>query len=246
MRILVRLTSSSRHVFLPYSYPEFVQALIYKFLPENRAGQLHEEGFPYEKRRFKLFTYSRLQGKLERREPKKGLYFFPPVEFKVGSPVDWILQGLAEGLLKEGVIQLGQSEMQVDSIAVETPKNFSDSVKIKMLSPVTVYSTFHKPDGKKLTHYYTPFDAEFSELITRNLQKKYEVLYKKKCEETLRITPLFRHNRERILTYKKTIIKAWDGSYQLEGNPELIHISYQTGLGSKNSQGFGMWGAVDH
>ncbi|GAI77595.1 unnamed protein product [marine sediment metagenome] len=37
-----------------------------------------------------------------------------------------------------------------------------------------------------------------------------------------------------------TPIKAWLGTYQIHGKPELISLAYDTGLGSKNSQGFGM------
>lgn len=36
-------------------------------------------------------------------------------------------------------------------------------------------------------------------------------------------------------------IKAWLGIYRLQGEPELISLAYDTGFGSKNSQGFGMF-----
>jgi len=31
------------------------------------------------------------------------------------------------------------------------------------------------------------------------------------------------------------------GIYEIKGNPEVIVLSYDTGLGAKNSQGFGCW-----
>ena len=31
------------------------------------------------------------------------------------------------------------------------------------------------------------------------------------------------------------------GSYVLESEPQILELSYYTGLASKNSQGFGMW-----
>jgi len=31
------------------------------------------------------------------------------------------------------------------------------------------------------------------------------------------------------------------GIYELKGNPELIRIGYEAGIGSKNCQGFGMF-----
>jgi len=35
-----------------------------------------------------------------------------------------------------------------------------------------------------------------------------------------------------------TPIKAWPGTYQIHGKPELISLAYDTGLGSKNAQEF--------
>lgn len=50
-----------------------------------------------------------------------------------------------------------------------------------------------------------------------------------------------------IIKYKGTVIKGYSGDFILKGNPELIKLAYDTGLGSKNSQGFGcievMWKA---
>ncbi|MDN5332516.1 MAG: CRISPR-associated endoribonuclease Cas6 [Tepidanaerobacteraceae bacterium] len=39
--------------------------------------------------------------------------------------------------------------------------------------------------------------------------------------------------------YKDVIIKGWMGVYILKGDPVLLKIAYDAGLGSKNSQGFG-------
>jgi CRISPR-associated endoribonuclease Cas6 len=51
---------------------------------------------------------------------------------------------------------------------------------------------------------------------------------------------------EKIIKYTPkggsyTLIKGWMGVYKLEGNSQLIHIGYDTGIGSKNCQGFGMF-----
>lgn len=52
-----------------------------------------------------------------------------------------------------------------------------DDVTIRMLSPVTIYSTLFSANGKKKTYYYSPFEKEFSQLIRANILKKYEALY---------------------------------------------------------------------
>ncbi|RKX92249.1 MAG: CRISPR-associated endoribonuclease Cas6, partial [Spirochaetes bacterium] len=41
-----------------------------------------------------------------------------------------------------------------------------------------------------------------------------------------------------------TIIKGWTGTFVLNGNRKILKLAYYTGLGSKNSQGFGMFEVV--
>lgn len=42
------------------------------------------------------------------------------------------------------------------------------------------------------------------------------------------------------MLFKGTVIKGWTGLYELSLPEPLFQIAYDTGLGSKNSQGFGM------
>jgi len=244
MRISIEFDLADSEAFFPYNYPEYIQAMVYNCLPEKEAERLHDRGFLYQKRSFKLFTFSRLLGKLNRNFRGPGLQFRAPIRLQIASPVEWILQGVAEYLIRIGRVNIGRNELVVKSVAVHKKPPFREQMKIRMLSPMTIYSTFTKPDGKKLTHYYTPYDKEFSQLMTRNIQKKIELIYKCTSTGEIQITSLTNRNRERIVKYKGFVIKAWDGKYLLEGDPELMEVAYETGLGSKNSQGFGMWEAL--
>ncbi|MFN7181678.1 MAG: CRISPR-associated endoribonuclease Cas6 [Planctomycetota bacterium] len=47
-----------------------------------------------------------------------------------------------------------------------------DKVVVKMLSPITIYSTLTKRDGSKKTYYYNPFENEFGQLIRDSGVKK--------------------------------------------------------------------------
>jgi len=42
-----------------------------------------------------------------------------------------------------------------------------------------------------------------------------------------------------------TIIEGWFGDFLLHGAPELLDLLYQTGLGAKNSEGYGMIDLLD-
>ena len=128
---------------------------------------------------------------------------------------------------------------------MKPPDINSESIKTKAISPIEVHSTLSKGDGKKKTYYYTPFEKEFPELINLNIKKKWKAFHKEDCTFDLNIKPLFSGNKfERIQYFGagefSTLVKAWAGFYRLEGQTEILKFAIDAGLGSRNSQGFGM------
>ncbi len=242
MRIKISL-SLKDYLFLDFQYPLQLRALIYSLLPEDYATYLHDTGFMYEKRKFKLFTFSRLFGQRVSSSNKNGkpLIFKNEVHFYLASPITKILEYVANNSMKRAELRLKNQRLWLKAIEVATEPIFSERVKIKMLSPMAIRSTFMTGEGKKKSYYYNPQEEEFSELMRKNLEKKYLLVYKQDIEGRLKITPLG-HGKERIIKGDRGfIIKAWDGFYELQGTPELIQLSYSTGLGEKNSLGLGMW-----
>ena len=241
MRIEINL-SAETPLILPKSHNHLLQGFIYSLLDPLLRKRLHKEGYPYEKRRFKLFTFSRLLGKVKMF--KEYFQFNPPLKLIISSPKDEILQSLAEGLLKSPEVILGKNTVYIDSINVAARPSFNHKVTIKMLSPITIRSTLYGADGSKKSYYYSPFEKEFCRLIKENLRKKYKIVFNKNLGHDFefsikpqKVPP----SSEKIIIYKGTVIKAWMGIYEIKGNPEVIALSYDTGLGAKNSQGFGCW-----
>jgi CRISPR-associated endoribonuclease Cas6 len=254
LRIKVTLISQEK-VSLPKSYNHILQGFIYRHLLDPVLRKfLHNQGFTYEKRKFKLFTFSRLLGKFNCLED--GFEFIPPVELIISSPKNEILQSLVEGFFKKEEILLDKNRVFIESISLMPKINFDKEVIIKMLSPVTVYSTLQKSDGSKKTYYYSPFEEEFNKMIRENLRKKYEANFLEKPDDfDFEISPFkVKPQDEKIIIYDKksksqskpTVIKAWMGLYKLKGEPNLIQLSYDCGLGSKNSLGFGCWDVVEY
>lgn len=252
MRVEISIQAQGS-VTVPYSYNHIVQGFIYMLLDPVLRRTLHEEGYAYEKRKFRLFTFSRLMGKFRARD--NSLEFSPPVKLHVSSPKSDILRSLTEGLFKKDKFALGSNDVFVESINVLAKPDFKDFPVIKILSPMTVYSTLTKADGAKKTYYYSPFEKEFGLLIKNNLLKKYEAAFNKNPEgKDFSIVPYkVRPSDEKVILYarhrdsqvKPTVIKAWMGLYKIEGDRELVELAYDAGLGSKNSQGFGCWEVYD-
>jgi len=77
-------------------------------------------------------------------------------------------------------------------------------------------------------------------LIVENLNKKYRTLKGEDATFLGSVKPfkVSSHN-QRIIIYEGTVIKCWDGAYELSLPPELFSLAFEAGLGAKNSQGFG-------
>jgi len=287
LRIKITLEHpEGKETTFPLYYNHTLQGFIYHHLSLALANFLHKKGYSLGKRKFKLFTFSRLFGKFRINPKEEKITFSGPVSFYLSSPLKKVIEECAENLIKSPDIYLSKNPLIIKSIEVFPSISSQSDVTIRMLSPLTVYSTLFSASGKKKTYYYSPMEEEFSQSVKANILKKYqalqEALYGEKfpspyCEIPqrkeldsfqFRISPLkLNKNSEKIIKYipssnyytlaknsspsnrefratlsgSYTLIKAWLGTYRIQGDSELISLAYDAGLGSKNSQGFGMF-----
>src|SRR5690554_6596015 len=127
--------------------------MIYHSMDREFAEFLHDQGYEVGKRKFKLFSFSRLLGQYKIMGSE--ILFAPPVRLVISSPIKEFCQYLLNGLLSQGSIRLGQNEVKVEKVSVSSPEAQSE-IKVRLLSPVVAYSTFLKPEGGKYTCYFQP------------------------------------------------------------------------------------------
>jgi CRISPR-associated endoribonuclease Cas6 len=233
---------------LPANYNHLVQAMIYTNISEKLAEFLHDHGFPFEKRQFKLFTFSRLLGRYRIKKNGSGksqIVFSSNVCFYLSSPFEMILQEFANRMVSGMPVFLGNNRLFVESVQVLLPPVFNGKItKIKMLSPMTIRSTLRQGDGSAKTHYYSPKEKEFPRLIRENVLKKYYAFSGEIPSETeFLVTPYLFSVKKNLhhMSYKGFMIDAYNGIYTMEGSRELKQFAYDAGLGERNSQGFGMF-----
>jgi len=236
-------------VSIPVQYGHLLQGLIYRQMdnPVLRS-YLHEHSFALGKRRFKLFTFSRLLGQTATYDQAAGrLVLTPPLRLVICSPVPFILKELGTGFLRQGRVRLGDVFLEVKEMATAATRLTGQTIRVRMLSPLVVYSTF-PGDGRKYTYYYSPFEPRFTELVANNLAKKHLLFYGQQARtEEFTIRPARVRDRDlKVTYYKDTVIKGWMGEYELSGDPELLQLALDAGLGSKNSQGYGCCALVEH
>ncbi|MBE3557397.1 MAG: CRISPR-associated endoribonuclease Cas6 [Firmicutes bacterium] len=243
LRILLTL-QAEKPIVLPIHHMYMLQGLIYRHLSDPALRALtHDHGFGATYPHMKLFTFSRLMGKVRLSEDKRHFLFEPPVNWVISSASqDWI-SDLAETLLKTQVLTLADQAVQVSELSFRSWEKRWSHVQIGMLSPLTTYRTEVSESGKRFTHYISPWGQDFLPLIRQNLARKAKALG---CDCTpdevnFTVTPIgdATSEREKILMFKNTPIHGWVGSYRLSGDPFFIRLAYDSGLGGKNSEGFG-------
>ena len=229
-------------------YNSILQGFIYNHLDRAVACWLHDRGMPFGKRKFRFFTFSRLLGRY--RIEDSAIEFTGPVKFHIGSVHEEILRSLVEHLLTGPTVQLANASCEVRSIEVESLPKISRPMRVRAISPITTYSTLNTADGRRKTYYYAPFERDWEEKLLENLKRKARALgwsdVKLVGLEEAHIRPVKVDNRNlRIVNYRDTVIKAWTGIYELDLPEPFFLLAYDSGLGSKNPQGFGMVEVVD-
>ncbi|OAA83845.1 CRISPR-associated endoribonuclease Cas6 [Clostridium ljungdahlii] len=239
MRIIITF-EFNKPLVLNIQYNHIIQAVLLNWLnDENYQRFIHDTGYEIGNRRYKLYTFSRLQGRFHIDLGQGTITYYNEAKLEVASQDDKFLNYLVNGVIIKDNVKIGNNIVHIKNIRCINYILDSGS-KVYTKSPITVYSTFKILDKKK-TYYYSPFENEFSKLIRENLIKKYEAMYNK-CPEDDSFEISYVKNsklKEKVVIYKDTVIKGWVGEFVLNGSKELINIGYNSGLGSKNSQGFG-------
>lgn len=234
----VELNMEFDELNLPIHYNHILQAVILKWInDENYAKFIHDKGYEFNNRRYKLYTFSRLEGKFNIDKVTKRIIYKDGAKLCVSSVDDGFLSYIVENYIENGFVNILGKEVVIKNIRYINPELKSGRFITK--SPITVYSTFEK-EGKKKTYYYNPLEKDFNELVKRNLLYKYSSYNDGKTfEGEIKITPVKHTLKENIVLYKGTVIKGWSGEFKIEAPKEILEIAYGAGLGSKNSQGFG-------
>lgn len=227
---------------LPRHYQSALQGMVYAMIGDKKIQKfLHDEGFAWEKRRFKPLVFSWLQGKYLLQDGL--IHFESPVDLYLSTSWEPLVRALSYSLVADSLNLSGHS-LTVDRLEMIPEPRFSDDdLIVRTLSPITMYSTLHTPEGRKITHYYDVRDREFSELIRKNLVKKAHAMYDLDLQDCpFSLEPIGRVDprQQKSIRYRNFLIKAWHGTFRMQGDKDMKRVAYQVGVGGKNTQGFGM------
>jgi len=241
MRLRIEFEPVSSSAFLDGRFPRHFQAAIYAALDPELAQLLHNRGFPIDKRAMKMIVFSDVAFRHSPTPMDGGLRFQGPATIVVASPMPEIIGSYATSLLKNGQFRVGSNLFNVIAVKVDDSKVKGESVMVRTLSPIVAYSTLLRPDGRKYTCYFQPGESDFARLVAENLARKYRVVFGREPESPLQLD-VHRCGRMVIRNFKGTVVKGWHCVLNLRGPSDLLTLALDSGLGSKNSQG---WGCVE-
>ena len=227
-------------VTLPLSYHGMVQGAVYHALavaPEY-SSFLHDDGFHYGQRSYKLFTFSLLEGPHRVRERR--ITFPGPVSLEVRSPSADFCRTFFAAMQEDRTLRLGENRLSVTDFSVTDRRVREESVRVRMRSPLCLSQTVSE-GAKKATTYLSPQDEEFPALLQENFRRKYMAAFGQEPVTGISVETLG-GIRKYVTRFQQNIyVTAWFGAFRLRGEQDNLDFLYQTGLGSRNSQGFGMF-----
>ncbi len=224
---------------LPIAHKYQVQGLIYSMLSSSRAycDFIHNEGYALGEKKFKLFTFGNLYGKyiIE----NKHIVFLNEFSLEIRSPNSEFINAIIQYASSNRQCVLCGNDIYLKNFFVKNKVIFENEIEIKTFSPITTYKTLD--NGKTL--YYPPNESEFYDSIIKNAVNKLLSYGISAGESDIELTPMceFTEKNKTVTLYKDTYINAWSGKFVLKASPQILSFLYDTGLGSKNSQGFGMF-----
>lgn len=232
--------SFNNELTVPIDYNYILHEMILNCMgKEGYETLVHDKRYEYKSRSYKLFTFSKLFGKFEMDKENSTITYFDRANFTVSSPDYTFLNYLINRVLKNPNFKIGWNDIKIKKIENFHAK-LGSSETIYTKSPIVAYKTLEN-DKRRKTLYYSPYEEEFQEILRENLINKYKAIYGCKPEDDeFKINVLeTKKPKSSSINYQGHIIKGWNGEFLIEGSSELLQIAYDTGLGLKNSQGFG-------
>ncbi len=254
MRFRLKLTVD-KYAFgslLPLNYQYEQSAVIYKILSKSDAAYsewLHENGFQFRDKQFKLFTFACLHIPKLKRQGDFIQILCDTIEWDISFLPERSTQNFISGLFQQQTFKLGNVDTKVQftvkNIDLLPSPEFSETMKFKTLSSICLASM--RPEGGLA--YISPDDSGALELIRSNLLMKYKAftgedfpLNDFHFEFKVLSKPESKLITIKANTPEQSKVRGYKCQFQLTAPVELMKIAYESGIGGKGSLGFGMIG----
>ncbi len=231
MRSLIHLISEDDAV-IPINYQHALSSALYSFIrsanPDLSSSLHHSQDF-------KFFNFSMMKvPKPAIKGPEIHLKKGTHVMFNFSSPAGDILEATISGMLSKGAMEILGSRFIIENIEITHTPEFSSKARFRTLSPI--YIDLVKEDGRRWD--LMPTDPEWKARIEDNSRKKYAHYFGKEYKGDFDIAEIRKMSTKRI-NIGGQWWRASHVEFLLKANPDMLKFLWDTGMGSRNSQGFG-------
>lgn len=219
---------------IPFSYHHYLQGMIYHAIEDSSSVALHDQGIG--ESNYKYFTFSELKGPYI--NSGKGIRFTKPAYLYITSASASMLNHLYIEFMENPKVRIGRNTFNIigiEPINDDVIFNENNHYVLRTLSPITCYKT----DRKGYTTYFDARSSDFEDSIISNLQKKFKALFESDDDEFIEFIDI-RKIKEVKVKYKNVLYVAYNLEMEAKISDEYLRLLLHSGLGAKNSAGFGM------
>lgn len=252
MRLKLTFEQTKPNQLIPVNYQYYISSFIYKTIQQASSGHaqwLHDSAFSLGNKKFKLFTFSRLNLHRFALEKKYFRLLSETIELKVSLFLEETLTNFVKGLFLGSSMEIHglgiKSFFSVKFIESIPEPEYTGEMTFKTDSPIFLSK---KIDGISGAVYLKPGDEDYTEYFIRNLEEKY-ASYLSYCGkpsngESVRYVQILTPAKLNGITIKEgtpeeTNLKAYHYTFRISAPDDLLRLAYSAGFGSKNSMGFG-------
>ena len=217
------------------AYQELIQGIIFSLISKNELGKkYHDEGYRYDKKVFKCFTFSNLLGKFTIKDKK--IIFNEYFAFYIASQDEAFIEAIYTTLISNQYLFFGKTAVEIVGVELIKDRIFKGTklITLNTLSPVLVYSTTNN-----YSTYYKLSDVKAQEYILKNIEDKAKA-YGYPIDEIIFNIKEVHNERKRMIEFKNCYYCCYSGEIVVETNYETLLFVLNCGLSSKGSAGFGM------
>ncbi len=221
MRIRMRFQGPLR---VPVAHHILLQRTFYSLFPADIIHVWRERD------RFRSYTFSRLLGRA--RVVQHQLQFRGPIDWWISLHRMEEAQILLESIRSRPSFVFDGQRLSLSDVEIEPPLVWShDTMGITTLSPIVADDNVN---GRIVS--YAPDDPRFQSHIERNAQGK-ALQFLGRVTAALMIYPM---ETSRVRSwYGTTPVVGYRGRFLLSGEPPVLSLLYDVGIGRRNGLGFG-------
>lgn len=240
-------------IFVPFTYPYKLSSWIYNVIRNANplfATEVHEQGIPFRGRKYKAFSFSRLEGK-KTKVKNKGLLISGKIELEVVSPLPSFNEAFLRGVY-EVPLQINGQQLKPYHVSVEKKPDFKTTMVYSLITPI-VYA-YQENNRLKFGH---PLQWKFYEGVTRSTINRYLAVcqYLNEDPVDLKTHPFyfeFIHEEHfsirkaaKLICYKGKQIKGYQWPIKVEAPLEIQQFIYYCSISQYVNQGFGFVRVLD-